>query len=1193
MFFRLYVVGGAVMVSSSIGSVSNFSKNSSTKNILSHSRLGAAIVARAILSVSLLLGAAHNARAEQPKRSQQKPSVYALPVKHENDSWNYTINWSAQNSKNVSLTVTDQKSGKVLLKRKKGLPPSGHLDVRLKSRKRYLITVGAAQGGKRVTKQLAVKPLKDVPSGLESRLATDSYDCAERTFNSSRSGVYTQQVGGSPVSSLEPNQEFYVHCDYGLVTGYITLEGTGTYNCGFTGWDNTTASFRCQAPSYPTSYSVSCRLSNAPTADNSCSSLDLAGTFNVGSSGGSSCVQRYFDSNASGLFNQAMGGSRISQLNANGEFFVRCNYGAYSGYITLDGQAGSCGFVGWDSYSAIFRCQALSSPGDYGVSCRMSNNPYSDNSCSSLDDAGRYQVATPLPPPSISVSSLGGNADQAGPYSLSADGTRDEGFRVVLGGSERRHVTRISVRNAVTGGWWDTLTGTSYWVVKAILDSNGSLLNGGDFRTVDFSLDGGNSITLYVPDAGNHQYNPDGSPVFVQLFFSDGTSASASTSILQSVIPPAAGLSFVSHNLDKVGPYWFNADNSNDGAVLFTLKQGGPVRVTNFDLRGSTGGIWNTTPYSYNWVLRVDNATTGAMLNRWDRSVDFTMNNGDAVLIYIPDSFANYIPNGSTLSLAVQLGDGSVLNTSTTVSYQTTRTPAPVSTNIDLDYRTIVNFSSGNANIAYPTQSMDAGAQVTRFDVLGNAVDAHDGQISQFGAYYLYGTTYDCGFEYLAKYTKPFCGFKSYSSPDLVHWTDQGLLFDPAPFQQMCADIGCFRPHIIYNAQTGKYVLWFNAAVSGNAYRVLTSDSPSGPFTNPVEPKNLSNPSWAGDFNLFADDNGVGYIVYTSYGENAFRMVVEQLDSTYTNGNPTLVQTKLADGGEAPALFKRGGKYYLVYNHGCAYCSAGDSITLTAPSIQGPWTSLGTLSGTSCGGQPTHVAPLAGRFLYMSDLWHQDRYDGYSSTSKTYFFNQARANYYWEELTFDGTGKPNPVTCGAQFTNNFALVPGRQYSVPGLDQSSGVAGFTTDCDIGESGGATQRLQSFRTSRSGSLREVTFTTFRSGTTGSGEVDSGLVVEIVPLDENGKPGDALFATTVSETTIGYSARKISVYPNIQVVAGQDYGIRLRAKLSTLSYGCYGFAHNDSDPYGSGASYLSRDYGQTFSVESGRDLKFEVIM
>ena len=34
-----------------------------------------------------------------------------------------------------------------------------------------------------------------------------------------------------------------------------------------------------------------------------------------------------------------------------------------------------------------------------------------------------------------------------------------------------------------------------------------------------------------------------------------------------------------------------------------------------------------------------------------------------------------------------------------------------------------------------------------RFDTDGNAVDAHDGAIAHFGgAYYLYGTSYDCGY---------------------------------------------------------------------------------------------------------------------------------------------------------------------------------------------------------------------------------------------------------------------------------------------------------------------------------------------------------------------------------------------------------------------------------------------------------------
>src|ERR1700710_23317 len=79
--------------------------------------------------------------------------------------------------------------------------------------------------------------------------------------------------------------------------------------------------------------------------------------------------------------------------------------------------------------------------------------------------------------------------------------------------------------------------------------------------------------------------------------------------------------------------------------------------------------------------------------------------------------------------------------------------------------QTIKNFSGG-------------GKQLTRFDKLGNALDAHDGEIALFdGVYYLYGTSYDCGFEWGNK-SAPFCGFKVYTSSDLDHWTDKGYLFN-------------------------------------------------------------------------------------------------------------------------------------------------------------------------------------------------------------------------------------------------------------------------------------------------------------------------------------------------------------------------------------------------------------------------------
>ncbi|HEY2042338.1 MAG TPA: hypothetical protein VGH11_06630, partial [Jatrophihabitans sp.] len=82
--------------------------------------------------------------------------------------------------------------------------------------------------------------------------------------------------------------------------------------------------------------------------------------------------------------------------------------------------------------------------------------------------------------------------------------------------------------------------------------------------------------------------------------------------------------------------------------------------------------------------------------------------------------------------------------------------------------------------------STGTGEPVQRFDTDDNAVDAHDGQISQFDDdYYLFGTAYGCGFTW----TKGgFCGINVYRSADLVAWTRLGTAFDPdeGDWQRAC-----------------------------------------------------------------------------------------------------------------------------------------------------------------------------------------------------------------------------------------------------------------------------------------------------------------------------------------------------------------------------------------------------------------------
>ena len=110
-----------------------------------------------------------------------------------------------------------------------------------------------------------------------------------------------------------------------------------------------------------------------------------------------------------------------------------------------------------------------------------------------------------------------------------------------------------------------------------------------------------------------------------------------------------------------------------------------------------------------------------------------------------------------------------------------------------------------------------------RRDIEGKIVDAHDGCLHKFGdRYYLYGTAYGKtdGYQKTNRY-------RCYSSADLVTWKLEGNLLQHQP------EAIYYRPYVIYNAKTRKYVLWYNwyPKFWDGRYGVATSDRPQGPFT--------------------------------------------------------------------------------------------------------------------------------------------------------------------------------------------------------------------------------------------------------------------------------------------------------------------------------------------------------------------------
>lgn len=311
---------------------------------------------------------------------------------------------------------------------------------------------------------------------------------------------------------------------------------------------------------------------------------------------------------------------------------------------------------------------------------------------------------------------------------------------------------------------------------------------------------------------------------------------------------------------------------------------------------------------------------------------------------------------------------------------------------------TALTVLCGLVATALPAQAAETAVTVVdggapgwaRFDTSGNAIDAHDGEIKEFSyvgktartpRYYLYGTAYGCGYLRMhgfagdSRPVTPFCGFTVYESTDMRHWKYDGKLFNPATtsptnWQQICnsATPSCYRPHVLYDYAAGRYVLWVNtydADVNGvqHGYHVLTSSSPTGPFTEATNPDGsaaVPNLLYAtgGDFDLFQDSNSAhtGYIVYTVRadplgGSFGYKTVIERLAPGYLTGSGAATQLGTRH-TEAPSMFRRGSDYYItIADPFCAYCNGAPSTYVRSRQPLGPYVGAGSGSvGASQGG---------------------------------------------------------------------------------------------------------------------------------------------------------------------------------------------------------------------------------------------------
>src|SRR6266571_1304041 len=113
-------------------------------------------------------------------------------------------------------------------------------------------------------------------------------------------------------------------------------------------------------------------------------------------------------------------------------------------------------------------------------------------------------------------------------------------------------------------------------------------------------------------------------------------------------------------------------------------------------------------------------------------------------------------------------------------------------------------------------------------DIHGEPIEAHGGGILLVGKiFYWYGENHRLG-------SGNKTGISGYSSTDLFHWTNEGVVLPKDSLPRRFRDAGVAeRPKVIYNRRTKQYVMWMH--LDANRYAdasagVAVSDAPAGPF---------------------------------------------------------------------------------------------------------------------------------------------------------------------------------------------------------------------------------------------------------------------------------------------------------------------------------------------------------------------------
>lgn len=172
-----------------------------------------------------------------------------------------------------------------------------------------------------------------------------------------------------------------------------------------------------------------------------------------------------------------------------------------------------------------------------------------------------------------------------------------------------------------------------------------------------------------------------------------------------------------------------------------------------------------------------------------------------------------------------------------------------------------------------------------------------------------------------------------YTSTDMVNWTDHGVVASLKSFDWVKRDNGAWAEQVV--ERNGKFYMY--CPIHGNGIGVLVSDSPYGPFKDPLgKPLVWQKEHWDDiDPTVFIDEDGQAYMYWGN--PNCYYVKLNEDMISYSGDIVKLKETP-EHYQEGPWFYKRNEHYYLAFASTC--CPEGIGYAMS-DSPTGPWKTKG------------------------------------------------------------------------------------------------------------------------------------------------------------------------------------------------------------------------------------------------------------